>query len=116
MATSGLYGNSPTGAVVAAPGSETAGLYGSGTVFGGTYFEWFIFQESATAPATPTGGSWSFTTNTGTPPAGWSSAPPTLPTNTVWFSIALGVPMILAAVDPFPVKVSPAGSVPDVTV
>lgn len=89
MATSGLYGSSPTGAVVAAPGSETAGLYGSGTVFGGTYFEWFIFQESATAPATPTGGSWSFTTNTGTPPAGWSSAPPTSPTNTVWFSIAL---------------------------
>ena len=88
MATSGLYGSSPTGAVVAAPGSETAGLYGSGTVFGGTYFEWFIFQESATAPATPTGGSWSFTTNTGTPPAGWSSAPPTSPTNTVWFSIA----------------------------
>ncbi len=89
MATSGLYGSSPTGAVVAAPGSETAGLYGSGTVFGGTYFEWFIFQESATAPATPTGGSWSFTTNTGTAPAGWSSAPPTSPTNTVWFSIAL---------------------------
>lgn len=89
MATSGLYGSSPTGAVVAAPGSETAGLYGSGTVFGGTYFEWFIFQESATAPATPTGGSWSFTTNTGTPPSGWSSAPPTSPTNTVWFSIAL---------------------------
>ena len=89
MATSGLYGSSPTGAVVAAPGSETAGLYGSGTVFGGTYFEWFIFQESATAPATPTGGSWSFTTNSGTPPTGWSSAPPTSPTNTVWFSIAL---------------------------
>ena len=89
MATSGLYGSSPTGAVVAAPGSETAGLYGSGTVFGGTYFEWFIFQESATAPATPTGGSWSFTTNTGTPPSGWSSFPPTTPTNTVWFSITL---------------------------
>ena len=89
MATSGLYGSSPTGAVVAAPGSETAGLYGSGTVFGGTYFEWFIFQESATAPATPTGGSWNFQTNTGTPPTGWSSAPPTSPTNTVWFSIAL---------------------------
>lgn len=89
MATSGLYGSSPVGAVVAAPGSETAGLYGSGTVFGGTYFEWFIFQESATAPATPTGGSWNFQTNTGTPPAGWSSAPPTSPTNTVWFSIAL---------------------------
>ncbi len=89
MATSGLYGSSPTGAVVAAPGAESAGLYGNTTNFGGTYFEWFIFQQSATAPATPTGGSWNFTTNVGTAPAGWTTAPPTSPTNTVWFSIAI---------------------------
>lgn len=89
MATSGLYGSSPTGAVVAAPGSETAGLYGNTTNFGGTYFEWFVFQQSATAPATPTGGSWNFTTNTGTAPTGWTTAPPTSPTTTVWFSIAI---------------------------
>ena len=89
MATSGLYGSSPTGGLVAAPGAESAGLYGNSTNFGGTYFEWFIFQESATAPATPTGGSWNFTTNVGVPPTGWTTAPPTNPTNIVWFSISI---------------------------
>jgi hypothetical protein len=69
--------------------SDSVGLYGSSSSFGGTYFEWFIFKESATAPATPTGGSWSFTTNVGTPPAGWSSTPPETVTSTVWASIAL---------------------------
>jgi collagen type VII alpha len=89
MATSGLYGSSPSGAVVAAPGAESAGLYGNTTNFGGTYFEWFIFKEASTAPATPTGGSWNFTTNVGTPPAGWLVAPPTNPSTTVWFCISL---------------------------
>lgn len=69
--------------------NESVGLYGNTTTFGGTYFEWLIFQESATAPATPTGGSWSFTTNIGTPPAGWSNSIPTNPTNPVWMSITL---------------------------
>jgi collagen type VII alpha len=69
--------------------SESVGLYGNTVNFGGTYFEWFIFQESATAPATPTGGSWNFATNVGTPPTGWSSTPPATPTNTVWASISL---------------------------
>lgn len=69
--------------------SDSVGLYGSSSSFGGTYFEWFIFIESSIAPSTPTGGSWSFTTNTGTPPTGWSSTPPASPTNTVWVSIAL---------------------------
>jgi hypothetical protein len=89
MATSGLYGSSPTGGLVAEPGAESSGLYGNSTNFGGTYFQWFIFQESATAPATPTGGSWNFLTNTGTAPAGWTTAPPVNPTNTVWFSISI---------------------------
>jgi len=89
MATSGLYGSSPTGGLVAEPGAESSGLYGNSTNFGGTYFEWFIFQESATAPATPTGGSWNFLTNTGTAPTGWTTAPPVNPTNTVWFSISI---------------------------
>jgi hypothetical protein len=48
-----------------------------------------VFQSSASAPATPTGGSWDFTTNTGTPPAGWSTTPPTSPTTLIWVSIAL---------------------------
>jgi len=89
MATGGLYGYSTTGALVAAPGAESSGLYGSNNNFSTTYFEWFIFQESATAPATPTGGSWNFVTNVGTAPTGWSSTPPVSPVNTVWASISI---------------------------
>ena len=79
MATGGLYGNA----------SESVGLYGNTTNFGGSYFEWFIFYQSDTQPATPTGGSWSFTTNTGTAPTGWSVVPFPAPTLPVWVSIAL---------------------------
>ena len=67
----------------------TTGLYGNTTTFGGTYFEWFVFQQSATAPATPSGGSWDFQENTGLAPTGWTTAPPVSPTNTVWASIAI---------------------------
>ena len=67
----------------------TVGLYGSSVPYGGTYFEWFIFQQSATAPSTPTGGSWDFIANTGVPPTGWSTTPPASPTNIVWASIAI---------------------------
>jgi len=87
MATGGLYGSSLSGTLVAKPGTESVGLYGNSVPYGGTYFEWFIFQESATQPATPTGGSWNFTTNVGTPPTGWTTVPPALPTLTVWASI-----------------------------
>jgi len=89
MATGGLYGQSSAGIVSPQSGSESNGLYGNNTVFAGTYFEWFIFQVSDTQPATPTGGSWSFTTNSGTPPTGWLATPPTNPTNTVWVSVGL---------------------------
>jgi hypothetical protein len=89
MATSGLYGQSPTGSIIAQPGSESSGLYGQSPNFGGSYFEWFVFQEAVSQPATPTGGSWSFSTNTGTPPSGWSLLPPSAPVNQVWVSIAL---------------------------
>jgi hypothetical protein len=89
MATSGLYGNTAASSVALPSGSESSGLYGNNTNFGGTYFEWLIFQEALTAPANPTGGSWSFITNTGTPPTGWSSIPPVNPVNPVWFSISL---------------------------
>lgn len=89
MATGGLYGQSNAGIVSPQTGSESSGLYGNNTVFGGTYFEWFIFKEASTQPATPTGGSWNFLTNTGTAPSGWTQSPPTAPTNEVWVSIAL---------------------------
>ena len=88
MATGGLYGSSLSGTLIAQPGTDSVGLYGSSIPYGGTYFEWFIFQQSATAPATPTGGSWNFTTNVGTPPTGWTQTPPVTPTNIVWVSIA----------------------------
>ena len=89
MATGGLYGSTSTGTVAPQSTSESVGLYGNNTYFGGSYFEWFIFYVSDAAPATPTGGSWSFTTNTGTAPAGWLSFPPAAPTNTVWVSVGL---------------------------
>lgn len=79
MMTSSFYGNS----------SESVGLYGNTNTFGGTYFEWFVFQTSPSAPATPTGGSWDFTTNTGVPPTGWSTTPPSNPTTLIWVSIAV---------------------------
>lgn len=78
MATSGLYGNS----------SESIGLYGNTNVFGGTYFQWFIFQQNNGQPVTPTGGLWNFTTNVGTPPAGWTTTVASVPTTPVWFSTA----------------------------
>jgi len=60
MATSGLYGSSTANAVIATAGAESNGLYGGGVSFGGSYFEWFIFKEAVSQPATPTGGSWRF--------------------------------------------------------
>lgn len=79
MTTSGFYGGV----------AETAGLYGNNPSYGGSYFEWYVFQVSGSQPATPTGGSWSFTTNSGTAPTGWTANPPTSPTNLVWVSIAV---------------------------
>jgi hypothetical protein len=49
-----LYGQSSAGIVSPQSGSESSGLYGNTTVFGGSYFEWFIFQVAETQPATPT--------------------------------------------------------------
>lgn len=44
-----------------------------------------VFLRSASAPATPTGGSFNFTTNTLTPPSGWSASVPS-GTNPVYIS------------------------------
>jgi len=70
MASNSLYGNQYSGVEI-------------------VQFQWFVFQSSLTAPATPTGGSWNFQTNVGTPPSGWSNAPPASPSNEVWVSIAI---------------------------
>ena len=89
MATNGIYGSTVTGPTAVSPGAETSGLYGQAGTFGGTYFEWFVFQVSATAPATPTGGSWNFSTNVGTPPSGWVTSVPAPAGAVVWVSIAV---------------------------
>lgn len=75
--------------------AESIGLYGNSagnsvnpTVVNQTYFEWFIFITSSGTPATPTGGSWDFTSNTGTAPTGWSSFISGVPLNSLWFSVA----------------------------
>ena len=85
MAIGTLFGSNP----------ESSGLYGiatgtgnNPTVISQTYFEWFIFTTSAGTPATPTGGSWDFNTNTGTAPVGWTNAVTGVPLNSLWFSIA----------------------------
>jgi hypothetical protein len=69
--------------------SESVGLYGNTVYFGATYFEWLIFKVSPTTPDVPVGGTWDFTTNTGTAPAGWTTIPPTDYSGTVWMSMAI---------------------------
>lgn len=73
-------------------GSESNSLYGtsltSNTASSFIYFEWFIFKVSTGQPATPTGGSWDFLTNTGVPPTGWSSTVNGVPLDNLWFSVA----------------------------
>ena len=72
--------------------TESVGLYG--TPIGGTvpsniyqtYFEWLIFKESAAVPITPTGGTWDFSSNTGTPPTNWTTSIATVPLLPVWLS------------------------------
>jgi len=81
MATGNLFGS----------GGESNSLYGtslSATPSSFIYFEWFIFKVSTGQPATPTGGSWDFLTNTGIPPAGWVSSINGVPLDNLWFSIA----------------------------
>lgn len=51
---------------------------------GNSQYTAIVFQESATQPALPTGGTFNFTTGTLTPPAGWSATQPPLATTSVW--------------------------------
>lgn len=73
-------------------GGESNSLYGTSLTSNGAssyiYFEWFIFKTSTGQPATPTGGSWDFLSNTGTPPTGWTSTVNGVPLDNLWFSIA----------------------------
>lgn len=89
MTTSGFYGGV----------AQSSGLYGttSTTFTAATAFQWYIYYTSSVAPSTPTGGSWDFGTNTGSPPSGWSVTPPATPGTTVWVSIAFVVSTSTAA-------------------
>jgi hypothetical protein len=73
-------------------GGESNSLYGtsltSNAASSFVYFEWFIFKVSSGQPAVPTGGSWDFLTNTGTPPTGWTSTVNGVPLDNLWFSVA----------------------------
>jgi hypothetical protein len=114
MATQGLYGSTATATVVQP--NESNGLYGStDNYYGGTFFEWFIFQQSTTQPTTPTGGTWNFSTAVGTPPTGWLNAPPVTPTQTVWWSVAFvnsKTPTVITWSTPSPVsQQGPTGNV-----
>jgi len=68
---------------------STSGLYGQATNVGGTYFEWFIFQQTASVPATPIGGSWNFSTNVGVPPTPWSNTPPGTTSTPTWVTLCV---------------------------
>jgi hypothetical protein len=80
MTTAGIYSNV----------AQSAGLYAttSTTFTASTAFQLYAFYVSSVAPSTPTGGSWSFETNTGVAPSGWTLVPPSNPGTTVWASIA----------------------------
>lgn len=90
--SSGLFGLS-NGAVSSKTfyksSNETTGLHGSSSSDTVTYFEWLVFNTSDSLPATPTGGAWNFSTNTGVAPVGWTNSPPSNPTYAVWMSIAV---------------------------
>ena len=64
-----------------APGAAGAnGVSGTSTYYFPAYY------ANVGQPTTPTGGSWNFTTSTGTPPTGWNLSPPTLTGNLLLWS------------------------------
>ena len=92
--SSGLFTTTPTGQPVVDPQpyfatGPASGLYSAGSSESVTYFEWMIFNTSDSVPATPTGGSWNFSTNSGIAPVGWLSSPPADSTYAVWMSTAV---------------------------
>jgi len=64
-------------------------LTGENGTDGTSVFVYTVFQQSASAPATPGAqGSYNFGTTTGTPPAGWSNTPISVNTNPIWATTA----------------------------
>ena len=67
----------------------TDGTNGTDGGDGNSIFYASIFIRSASAPATPTGGSYNFGTKTLTPPATWSATPPAADGNPLYTSTAI---------------------------
>lgn len=79
------YACSYTFSIVGDTGTDTAGTWGTPTevvsdgtdgLDGVSTYRYVVFKRSAVAVSTPTGGSYDFTNNIGTPPTGWSNNPP----------------------------------------
>jgi len=99
----------PTGWSATAPTTSTTPTWasnytftGTGTVSGGTYntpykvaqtmadgktyYAAVVYLQQASTPSTPSGGSFNFSTNTLTPPSGWSTTQPASSTTPTWFA------------------------------
>jgi hypothetical protein len=84
--TDPIYVSTTTFSVIGQTATATAGTWGTPVIYvqngangtsGLSTFLYPVFLRGATAPATPTGGSYNFTTNVGTPPASWGNTVPT---------------------------------------
>jgi predicted phage tail protein len=59
-------------------------IKGSNGADGASTFTGVVYLQSAAAPATPTGGTFNFTTSVLTPPTGWSATQPASSTTPTW--------------------------------
>lgn len=64
------------------------GANGANGVNGYSTYLYNVFQSAASTPGTPTGGSYTFNTATGTPPTGWLNYPSSSGNNSVYVSTA----------------------------
>ena len=55
---------------------------------GTSVFSYTVYQQSATTPVTPSGGTYNFATVTGTPPIGWLNTPVSTSNNSIFSSTA----------------------------
>jgi len=76
----------------AGTGTVTGGTWSDPYIFarlqsdGSTFFAGIIYQQSASQPATPTGGTFNFATSQLIAPSGWSNTAPSGSTTPTWFA------------------------------